>query len=168
MIHVCSLARLHDTVAETRASHIVTLLRLIDRVQRPAAIPAANHLILGMDDIMTPMEGYTHPAEEHVTELIQFVQRWDRRAPLVMHCYAGISRSTAGAFISACALNPGRDEAKIARAIRDSSATAMPNTMLVAHADRILGRKGRMVAAVEALGPGVASEEGHPFRLDLE
>ena len=101
MIHVCSLARLHDTVTEIGASHIVTLLRLIDRVQRPAAIAETNHLILGMDDISTPMDGYTHPAEEHVHDLITFVQRWDRRAPIVMHCYAGISRSTAGAFISA-------------------------------------------------------------------
>jgi predicted protein tyrosine phosphatase len=168
MIHVCSLARLHDTVTETGASHIVTLLRLIDRVQRPATVAESNLLILGMDDIATPMEGYTHPAEEHVSNLIEFVRRWDRRAPVVMHCYAGISRSTAGAFISACALNPGRDEATIARAIRQSSKTAMPNIMLVGHADRILKRKGRMIAAVEALGPGVPSLEGEPFRLDLE
>ena len=168
MIHVCSLARLHDTVTEVRASHIVTLLRLIDRVQRPACVAEANHLILSMDDIAEPMDGYTHPAEEHVHDLIRFMQRWDRRAPLVMHCYAGISRSTAGAFISACALNPARDEAAIARAIRSSSATAMPNIMLVGHADRILGRQGRMVAAVEALGPGLPALEGEPFRLDLE
>jgi predicted protein tyrosine phosphatase len=168
MIHVCSLARLHGTVAETRASHIVTLLRMIDRVQRPETIVEANHLILGMDDIAMPMDGYTHPAEEHVHDLIEFVQRWDRRAPIVMHCYAGISRSTAGAFISACVLNPQRDEAKIARFIRDSSATASPNLMLVSHADRILGRNGRMIRAVEALGPGLAAYEGEPFRLDLE
>jgi len=168
MIHVCSLARLHDTVAETGASHMVTLLRLIDRVERPASIAPDNHLILGMDDIATPLDGYTHPAEEHVVELIEFVQRWDRRAPLVMHCYAGISRSTAGAFISACTLNPGRDEAAIAQIIRRSSATATPNIMLVGHADRILGRGGRMVAAVEALGPGMPAQEGEPFRLDLE
>jgi predicted protein tyrosine phosphatase len=168
MIHVCSLARLHGTVAETRASHIVTLLRMIDRVQRPETIVEANHLILGMDDIAVPMDGYTHPAEEHVHDLIGFVQRWERRAPIVMHCYAGISRSTAGAFITACALNPNRDEAKIARLIRDSSATASPNLMLVSHADRILGRKGRMIRAVEALGPGLAAYEGAPFRLDLE
>ena len=168
MIHVCSLARLHDTVAETRASHIVTLLRLIDRVQRPTSVVESNHLILGMDDIMMPMDGYTHPAEEHVHDLIEFVQRWDRRAPIVMHCYAGISRSTAGAFISACALNPDRDEATIAQAIRGSSKTAAPNIMLVGHADRILGRKGRMIAAVEALGPGLPAQEGEPFRLDLE
>lgn len=168
MIHVCSLARLHDTVAETRASHIVTLLRLIDRVQRPSSVIETNHLILGMDDISMPMEGYTHPAEEHVHDLIRFVQRWDRRAPIVMHCYAGISRSTAGAFITACALNPGRNEAAIAHAIRGSSRTAAPNLMLVGHADRILGRQGRMIAAVEALGPGLPSLEGEPFRLDLE
>ena len=168
MIHVCSLARLHGTVAETRASHIVTLLRMIDRVQRPETIVEANHLVLGMDDIAMPMDGYTHPAEEHVHDLIGFVQRWDRSAPIVMHCYAGISRSTAGAFIAACALNPNRDEARIARLIRDSSATASPNLMLVSHADRILGRNGRMVRAVEALGPGLAAYEGAPFRLDLE
>jgi predicted protein tyrosine phosphatase len=168
MIHVCSLARLHDTVAEIGASHIVTLLRLIDRVQRPASVVETNHLILGMDDIAAPMDGYTHPAEEHVHDLIRFVQGWDRRAPIVMHCYAGISRSTAGAFITACTLNPNPDEAMIARAIRGSSATAMPNVMLVGHADHILGRKGRMIAAVEALGPGRPELEGEPFRLDLE
>jgi predicted protein tyrosine phosphatase len=167
MIHVCSLARLHDTVAQTGASHIVTLLRLVDRVERPRSIAPDNHLILGMDDISMPLDGYTHPAEEHVVELIEFVQRWDRRAPLVMHCYAGISRSTAGAFISACALNPGREETTIAQTIRRSSATATPNIMLVSHADRILGRRGRMIAAVEALGPGLPSHEGEPFRLDL-
>jgi predicted protein tyrosine phosphatase len=168
MIHVCSLARLHDTVAETGASHIVTLLRMVDRVERPRSIAPDNHLILGMDDIATPLEGYTHPAEEHVIELIGFVQRWNRRAPLVMHCYAGISRSTAGAFITACTLNPSRDEATIAQTIRRSSATATPNIMLVSHADRILDRRGRMIAAVEALGPGEPAYEGAPFRLDLE
>ena len=168
MIHVCSLARLHDTVSHIRASHMVTLLRLVDRVERPRSISPDNHLILGMDDICEPLDGYTHPAEEHVVELVEFVRRWDRRAPLVMHCYAGISRSTAGAFIGACALNPGRDETMIARAIRKSSATAMPNIMLVSHADRILKRDGRMVEAVMALGPGLLAQEGEPFRLDLE
>ena len=35
MIHVCSLARLHDTVQDTGARHIVTLLNDPDQVQRP-------------------------------------------------------------------------------------------------------------------------------------
>lgn len=168
MIHVCSLARLYDTVNETRARHIVTLLRLIDRVQRPDTIDPANHLILGMDDIVEPIEGYTHPGEEHVARLIEFVQGWDRKAPMVIHCYAGISRSTAGAFVAACTLNPQRSEARIAQAIRDGSATATPNARIVAIADRMLGREGRMIGAIQAIGAGRAAIEGDPFRLDLE
>jgi predicted protein tyrosine phosphatase len=168
MIHVCSLARLHDTVTETGATHMVTLLRLTDRVERPRSIAESNHLILSMDDIATPVEGYTAPDETHVVNLIDFVRRWDRCAPMVVHCYAGISRSTAGAFITACALNPNRDETAIAKAIRHSSRTAMPNPMLVSHADRILGRNGRMIRAVEAIGPGLPAAEGEPFRLELE
>jgi len=168
MIHVCSLARLYDTVEETGALHIVTLLKDTDRVARPKTILEANHLVLGMDDICVAMDGYVIPCDDHVTRLIEFVRGWDRAKPMVVHCYAGISRSTAGAFISACTLNPGRDEAAIAQAIRGSSRTAMPNPMLVSHADRILGRNGRMIRAVEALGPGLAATEGEPFRLDLE
>lgn len=168
MIHVCSLARLHNTVEETGARHIVTLLRLTDRVQRPRQIAAQNHLVLSMDDITCPVDGYTHPCEDHVTQLVEFVTEWDQTAPLVMHCFAGISRSTAGAFVAACALNPQRNEAAIAQAIRTASPTAMPNIMLVTLADRILGRQGRMIDAIEAIGVGLAAIEGDPFRLDLE
>jgi predicted protein tyrosine phosphatase len=121
-----------------------------------------------MDDIVEPMEGYTHPGEEHVASLIEFAQRWDRKAPMVIHCYAGISRSTAGAFVTACVLNPNRSEAKIAQAIRDGSATATPNLRIVTLADRLLARQGRMIGAIRAIGPGRAAIEGDPFRLDLE
>jgi predicted protein tyrosine phosphatase len=168
MIHVCSLARLHDTVEETKASHIVTLLKDRHLISRPNGIAADRHLILGLDDICEPIDGFVCPAEEHVTDLIDFVRGWDRDAPMVVHCYAGISRSTAGAFISACALNPRRDEATIAWSIRHASPTAMPNRRLVSLADRLLGREGRMLAAIEAIGPGIGAFEGHPFRLDLE
>ena len=168
MIHVCPLARLHNTVTETGARHIVTLLRIVDRVQRPATVDEINHLILGMDDITEPMDGYTHPGEEHVASLIKFSQGWDRKTPMVIHCYAGISRSTAGAFVAACALNPGRSEAKIAQAIRDGSATATPNMRIVTLADRLLERRGRMIGAIQAIGTGRAAIEGDPFRLDLE
>lgn len=168
MIHVCSLARLHDTVVDTRARHVVTLIKDISLVQRPGSISAENHLLLDMDDITFEMDGYVPPNEAHVEKLIAFVTRWDRTAPIVVHCYAGISRSTAGAFITACALNPKRDEMLIAKCIRDSSPTAIPNLRLVTLADKFLGRQGRMVKAVQAIGPGLSAYEGVPFRLDLE
>ncbi len=146
----------------------MTLLKIVDRVQRPTTVEEANHLILGMDDIIEPLDGYTHPGEEHVSRLIDFAERWDRRAPMVIHCYAGISRSTAGAFVAACALNPNRDEIRIAQAIRDGSATATPNIRIVTLADQLLGRRGRMIGAIQSIGTGRAAMEGDPFRLDLE
>ena len=156
MIHVCSLARLHATVEETGARRVVTLMRDVELVRRPATIEHADHLLLRLDDISEPLDGYTIPAVEHVAGLLTFVRSWDRAAPLVIHCYAGVSRSTAGAFVSACALNPRRPEAEIAKAIR-----------IVTIADQMLGRGGRMVAAIEGIGRGIACYEGHPFRLDL-
>ena len=168
MIHVCSLARLHATVRETGASHVVTLLKDTDLVERPGGIASNNHLILGMDDITNPLEGYVAPADEHVTRLIAFVRGWDRAAPMVMHCYAGISRSTASAYVAVCALNPQRDELAIAHELRRLSPTASPNARIVLLADRALGRGGRMAAAIEQIGRGVTAYEGDPFRFDLE
>jgi predicted protein tyrosine phosphatase len=168
MIHVCSLARLHPTVESTGARHVVTLLRDVHLVSRPNGVALDNHLVLAMDDISMPLEGYSAPADEHVTELVKFLRGWDRRAPMVVHCYAGISRSTAGAYVAVCALNPHRDEAAIANEMRRASPTASPNTRIVEIADRLLGRGGRMIRAIEAIGRGIEAYEGHPFRLELE
>ena len=168
MIHVCSLANLHRTVEEYGARHVVTLLRDVHLVQRPATIVEANHLILGLDDIHEPCNGYVAPCDEHVSKLIGFVRGWDRTAPMVVHCYAGISRSTAGAFVAACALNPGRGELHIAQELRRRSDTASPNRRIVSIADDLLGRNGRMVDAINAIGPGATAYEANPFRLELE
>jgi predicted protein tyrosine phosphatase len=168
MIHVCSLPRLHDTVNETRASHIVTLMKDVHMVRRPECVLAHRHLLLEMDDITAELDGYRAPAQEDLADLIQFVRGWDRAAPLVVHCYAGISRSTAGAFVAACALNPRRDERLIAQAIRRASPTATPNIRIVSLADGLLGRDGRMVAAIEGIGRGILAPEGHPFHIELD
>lgn len=168
MIYVCSLARLHATVVRTRARHLVTLLSPADRIDRPPTVPADNHLFLRMDDIADPADGRVHPDIAHVEDLLAFVRNWDRASPLVMHCWAGISRSTAAAFVTACALNPRRDEFDVAYAIRDASHTATPNPRIVGIADRLLGRQGRMTAAIAAIGPGNTAFTGVPFKLDIE
>jgi len=168
MIHVCSLSLLHRTVQETGARHVVTLLRDVHLVTRPESVEADKHLVLGMDDIPEPADGYIAPCEEHVERLIAFARGWDRSAPLVVHCYAGISRSTAGAFVTACALNPSRAELRIAQELRRRSNTASPNRRIVSIADGLLGRNGRMVEAIDAIGPATAAYEAVPFQLELE
>jgi predicted protein tyrosine phosphatase len=168
MIRVCSLARLNDTVAACRATHVVTLVRDEARVFRPEGIDPGNHLWLQMDDIADPVEGLIAPNEEHVTQLVDFVGRWKRDRPLVVHCFAGISRSTAAAFITACSISPERNEDEIAQRLRTASPTASPNLRLVALADAHLGRNGRMIQAVSRMGLGLAAYEAEPFELRLD
>lgn len=168
MIHVCSLADLHPTVAATGASHILTVMGRVEQVTRPSSVQAANHLLISMDDITEQMDGFVAPSNAHVEQVLGFVRGWERKAPLVIHCYAGISRSTASAFTAVCALNPHRDELSVARQIRAASPSAYPNRLIVTLADQALGREGRMVRALDAIGPGSMTVEGRPFRLDLE
>jgi predicted protein tyrosine phosphatase len=168
MIHVCSLARLHGTVEQYGARHVVTLMKDVSLVTRPPGVQTQDHLLIDIDDIVAPAEGYVAPAEQHVARLLAFVGAWDRGTPLVVHCYAGISRSTAAAFAAACALNPRRSEAAIAQEIRQASRTATPNSLIVSLADRLLGRNGRMISAIETIGRGEAAYEGVPFQLALE
>jgi predicted protein tyrosine phosphatase len=167
-LQVCSLAHLHDTVASTGASHIVTLINAATAVERPASVDEARHLFIGVSDIVDPLDGHILPAGEHVETLLAFVNAWPREQPLVIHCYAGISRSTAAAFIAACALAPHRAEAEIAQALRQASGIATPNRRLVAVADELMGRGGRMIEAVDRIGRGRDAFQGEPFVLRLE
>jgi predicted protein tyrosine phosphatase len=168
MIHVCSLAALPDTVKSTGASHVLTVMANVDQVQRPESVLPANHLKVQMDDITEDLDGFVAPSEAHIEKVLNFVRNWDRSAPLVVHCYAGISRSTASAFAAVCLLNPHRDELSIAKLIRAASPIAQPNRLIVSLADKALGREGRMLRALDQMGPGSMTAEGRPFRLDLD
>jgi len=168
MIHVCSLAALPETVKATGASHIMSVMAKVDQVQRPASVLEINHLRVQVDDITEHMDGFVAPCETHIEQILNFVRSWDRSAPMVVHCFAGISRSTASAFAAACALNPHRDEIAIARQIRTASPIASPNRLIVSLADRALGRDGRMLRALDEMGPGSMTVEGRPFRVELE
>jgi predicted protein tyrosine phosphatase len=166
-IHVCSIFKIADLAETTGARSLVTLINHDIIVHRPASITPERHLFVAVSDITDEMEGQILPCESHVASLLDFVETWDREHPLIIHCFAGVSRSTAAAFISACALSPGRDEAEIAQAIRTASPTATPNPRLVAVADKMLGRNGRMIDAIERIGRGEDCYEGVPFALEL-
>ena len=164
-IHVCPLSKISETVRASGARTMVTLINEGTEVVRPKGI--ADHLFVAMSDIVLAMDGEILPADGHVAEVIDFVRRWDRETPMVIHCYAGVSRSTAAAFIAACLLDETRDEGEIARTIRFRSPTATPNRLMVEIADRLLGRGGRMVEAVGAIGRGRDCFEGVPFAIEV-
>ena len=166
-VHVCSLSAVSLTVESCKAPRLLTCISDVV-VETPAAIVPANHLRLVMHDISEPLPGYTAPHERHIAELIEFAHAWGGEGAMVVHCYAGISRSTAAAFISLCAVNPQAPEAMIARRLREASPTAFPNRLMIRLADRALARDGRMLAAVETIGRGVIANEARPFFLPAD
>ena len=168
MIVVCPLSRIAETVAATGARRMVTLINASTPVTRPAELAPQDHLTLSMHDIVEELPDMTPPGEHHIEALLAFARAWDRRAPLLIHCFAGVSRSTAAAYTVAAALAPTRDEAELAATLRRMSPSATPNLRIVTIADRLLGRDGRMVRAIESIGRGVEAYEGEPFRLEID
>jgi hypothetical protein len=75
-----------------------------------------------------------------------------RTGPILIHCLAGVSRSTAAALIALALVADGR-EAEAARRLREAAPHASPNRRIVMLADRLLGRRGRLVLARETMGP---------------
>jgi len=162
---VTPLSRLHEVIAQRRPSHLITLLSPEELIGTPVGVPAERHLRLGVHDIDIPMEGLVAPDAAMVERVLAFARGWGGETPMVVHCWAGISRSTASAFAIACERNPHADELEIALAMRRASPTAFPNRRIVALADDILDRRGRMLEAVEAMGGNSFAVEGVPFDL---
>jgi len=168
MLHVCSLSKLPETVATTGAKSLVTLINAEMDVPTPAGIAPGRHLFLAFNDIVDPVAGLIPASERHIDDLIRFIKAWDRQAPLVIHCWAGISRSTAGAYVAACVLNPDADEYRLAALLRKQSPSATPNPRIVAMADKHLGRDGRMIDAIRSIGRGANAFEGTPFVMPID
>lgn len=164
-IVVTPLSQLARQMKAHRPSHVVTLTS--------GAVPdlgedyAGQRLALTFNDIIEPREDLILPDETHVRQLLDFARQWNRQAPLLIHCYAGVSRSTAAAFILASALQPDQDEARLAQDLRRLSPSATPNIRLIALADMMLGRDGRMEQAIRHIGRGVDAFEGAVFSLPL-
>lgn len=165
VIHVCPLAELDDVVGARRPSHVVSLVSPSMPEIAARSIAGTQYLRLGINDITAPREGYVLAEEPDVARLIAFVAAWPRLRPLVMHCWFGVSRSPAAAYIAACALAPQADEAMIAAYLRKQAPFATPNARLVALADDLLARDGRMRAAIEGIGRGCEVSTGMSFAL---
>ena len=166
MVLVVTPLRLLPQVIAARApSHIITLLSPAELIDTPAGFDTRRHLRLGVHDIAAPEAGFVAPDAALVERVLRFAQDWDEHAPMVVHCWAGISRSTASAFAIACERNPHADELKIALSMRRASPSAFPNRRIIALADDILDRRGRMLEAVEAMGGNGFATEGVPFDL---
>jgi predicted protein tyrosine phosphatase len=161
---VCALDRLQGQVLRTPPARIITLLA---PGQAAPDLPPVPRLCLAFHDIDAPRPGLVAPGPPMVQSLLDFAGDWRESGPLLAHCWMGISRSTAAALILACALRPDRSEADAALALRAASPAATPNPLMIAIADDLLGRQGRLIAAAESIGRGAEAETGGVFRLQV-
>ena len=148
--------------------HVVGLLG--PGMAHPALpVPEERRLKLSFHDVSAPMPAFTPPDEEHVHALVAFARAWHeaRQGALLVHCWMGVSRSPAAAYIVHCALRPEADEHALARELRARAPFATPNRRLVALADGLLGRQGRMIAAIDAIGRGAETDMGRPVMWPL-
>jgi predicted protein tyrosine phosphatase len=164
-IWICSLAAAPTMAEKLKPSRVVSLLSPYDSFPVFDGLQGDSHLRVAIHDITQDIGDWQAPVSADAERVIRFVEGWDRSAPMLIHCWAGISRSTASAFITACVHNPQADEEEIAWAIRNASSTASPNARLVGHADVLLGRNGRMTRAIEIIGRGDFSDEAHAFSI---
>lgn len=155
-----------EAIRRYRPSHMLTLM-VDPYVETPAAIAAGRHLRIGVHDIAEPADGAVAPSTDHISEIIAFAKGWDRTSPFLVHCWAGISRSTAAAYIMMCDIKGSGEEAAIARDLRFHAPHAHPNRLMIRHADMLMGREGRMVAAVEAMGEARQVWQGEIVELPL-
>ncbi len=153
---------MEERALELGATHILSLLGVEGAPRTPAGIDPARHLHIEVDDVPASYAGDIAPTLEHVRELLDFARSWNRQGAMIVHCYAGVSRSTAAALSILCQYNPGREMAA-AQALRRVAPHARPNRRIIAIADRVLRSENRLVQAVDAIGPG--SYEGGPTPL---
>lgn len=169
-IVVCPLSRVDAMVALHRPARVISMLDPDRPFPELGPRYAGAHLRLSFHDIEVASTGVVAPAAGHVRELLAFIRAWDPVEPLLIHCRAGISRSTATAYIAACMKRPEVDEHDVAVALRDAAPLARPNGTLVRLADAEMARNGRMSEAIDATGrglPWIEVDEGEPFRMML-
>lgn len=153
----------------------VAIVSLMDPNTSGYSIPAGpslrEHIKLGLHDVVSDQgslsDKYLAPSSAHVGQIVEFARRWDRRGNLLVHCMAGISRSSAAAFVILATTSPGL-EIPIAHLLRQRGPWADPNRLIVEIADKLLERRGAMVRALSAMGPSDMRSTPAPILLPNE
>lgn len=167
MIYVCSLLEMAEHARTLGPSHIVSLLAPVEQPPTPPGIAAGRHLRVEVNDISQPLDGAILPQPEHVARLVDFLRAWrHEEGPVLVHCFAGISRSMAAALIALVVKADGR-EIEAAHRLRAAAPHALPNQRMIELADDLLGCERRLIDAREAMGAAQLALHGPLVRLPL-
>jgi predicted protein tyrosine phosphatase len=152
---VCGIEELAGHCA-ARPSHVLSILDPDYPVPEAfGSFGEHDKLELRFHDNIDPMPGQTMPMQHHVTALLTFGRDLMAEPPqdahLLVHCHAGISRSTAAMTLILAQHRPDLPaEAILAEVLRIRD-KAWPNLRMLEMGDAMLGRGGTLPQAAHAV-----------------
>lgn len=153
MIYVCSLLELNEHAAALKPDRVISIVAPEEQPATPPGVAADAHLRVSCHDITAPGPMQILPDRRHVKQIVAFARQWDPTRRILIHCQAGISRSTAAALITYAAHFPDTVHEAAAH-LRRTGPHVRPNPLMTEIGDELLGMEGRLIAAVESMGPG--------------
>jgi len=163
MVYVCSAARAARlTMSMNTSGDIDAIISIADpsagkRPPREGLHSIPHRLLLSFDDVLKDDPAYTSPTIADVERIIAFDRALRGRVRpgkrLLIHCHAGISRSAAAALaILADRCGPGREAESIELLkVATEDGKPLPNSLMMAFADELLGRDGALREAAGKL-----------------
>ena len=146
---ICGISELSGHVG-AGVTHVVSILDP-DHPEPPtlSSFPQAGRVLFRFDDIIRSEPGAAEPNRDHIDQILD-CGRWLREQAadhVLVHCHAGISRSTAAAAIMLAHDNPGREQEAF-DAIDRVRPRSWPNSLMVGLADDVLSRDGALLDAM--------------------
>jgi predicted protein tyrosine phosphatase len=118
-----------------------------------AAFAPHRRLILRFHDIIEPQPDQIAPTRQDVERLLVFGREVSEtpEAHLLVHCRAGVSRSTAAAALILMQAHPEWPASAALDAVIAVRPRAWPNLLILEFGDAVLGRNGEIVVAAGAI-----------------
>ncbi|MCC9623069.1 protein-tyrosine-phosphatase [Thalassospira sp. MA62] len=151
---ICGIDEL-PTHRSSAVSHVLSILDP-DRIDPDIFSSYAPHerTVLRFYDVINAKEGRPIPSKADVSEILKLGDHLkntaiDRRnGHLLVHCHMGVSRSTAALVTLMAQADPGRDIDQLFASLREIRPIAWPNSVMIGHADDLLGLDGALVAGL--------------------
>lgn len=144
--HVCGVDELGEAPL-AKADRIVSIIGRQGMVPRELTRLDKPILYLRFDDVISYELGVVLPSDDHIRSLLEFDADAAPHERLVVHCTAGLSRSTAALAILLAQRHPGQED-EIFASLRKIRPKGWPNSLMIDIADRLLERSGALVDAL--------------------
>ena len=153
LLTICGL----DELASHNSRGVSHILSILDPDwPEPDAFQAYDphhRTTLRFHDVIDPSPGLILPDVSHVEAILAFGRALASDAVsaerhLLVHCHMGLSRSTAAMLMLLAQARPQENEDRLLDRLHEIRPQAWPNVRMVAFADDLLGRGGRLTAAL--------------------